>query len=116
MERPRERLVRIVTYDDVVALLREGVAQAGSRRAYAWGMGLHEGDLGQVLRERKLPSERMCHLVGIERHLVQMGEPMSPVLDLDLKGASDLDEEIHALRQRLRERLALRSQEARDVR
>lgn len=99
------RLVRLVTYDDVVARLREGVAQAGSQRAYAWATCLHEGDLGQALRGRRLPSERMCALVGVERHLVLMGEPYSPVWPLDLSGASVLDSELHALRQRV-ERLS----------
>lgn len=101
MEAASERLVRLVTYDDVIARMREGVALAGSQRAYAWATGLHEGDLGQVLRDRKLPSERMCNLVGIERHLVVMGEPYSPVWELDLSGASVLDADLHALRQRI---------------
>lgn len=101
MEATGERLVRIVTYDDVIARLREGVAQAGSQRAYAWALGIHEGDLGQIIRDRKMPSDRICALVGIERHLVVMGEPMSPVWDLDLSGASVLDQDLHALRQRL---------------
>lgn len=101
MDAAGERLVRLVTYDDVVALMREGVARAGSQRAYAWATCLHEGDLGQVLRGRKVPSERMCGLVGVERHLVVMGEPYSPVWELDLSGASVLDADLHALRQRL---------------
>lgn len=105
MEVAGERLVRLVTYDDVVARLREGVALAGSQRAYAWATCLHEGDLGQALRGRRLPSERMCALVGVERHLVLMGEPYSPVWPLDLSGASVLDTELHALRQRV-ERLS----------
>ena len=104
MEAEGGRMVRLVTYDDVVARLREGVAQAGSQRAYAWATCLHEGDLGQALRGRRLPSERMCALVGIERHLVVMGEPYSPVWPLDLSGASVLDQELHALRERLARR------------
>ncbi|WP_177303065.1 hypothetical protein [Methylobacterium sp. 174MFSha1.1] len=46
----------------------------------------------------------MCNLVGIERHLVVMGEPYSPVWPLDLSGASVLDQELHALRERLARR------------
>lgn len=103
---------RIVGYDHVVSLLREGVAAAGSQRAYAWAFGIHEGDLGQVLRGRRLPSEKLCALVGVERQLVQTGEPISPVWELDLSGASVADEEIHALRTRLARLTASRRRRA----
>ncbi|MFC6790648.1 hypothetical protein ACFQE0_14130 [Methylobacterium komagatae] len=72
-------LVPVVSYDDIVALLRAGVAEAGSQRAYAQARAIHEGDLSQVLRERRLPTERMALWVGVERHLVRVGDPISPV-------------------------------------
>ncbi len=69
-------LVPVVSYDDIVALLRAGVAEAGSQRRFAQACGIHEGDLSQFLRLRRLPSERAMHLVGVERHLVLVGDPL----------------------------------------
>lgn len=72
-------LVPIVGYDEIVALMRAGVAQAGSQRAYANAFAIHEGDLSQVLRERRLPTERMALFVGVERQFVRVSAPMSPL-------------------------------------
>ncbi|GAN46089.1 hypothetical protein ABID82_001612 [Methylobacterium sp. PvP062] len=69
-------LVPVVSYEHIVALLRAGVAEAGSQRAFAQACGIHEGDLGQWLKLRRLPSERAMHFVGVERHLVLVGDPM----------------------------------------
>ena len=40
---------------------------------------IHEGDLSQVLRERRLPTERMALFVGVERQFVRVSAPMSPL-------------------------------------
>lgn len=69
-------LVPVVSYDQIRDLLRAGVAEAGSQRAFAQACGIHEGDLSQWLKLRRLPSERAMQFVGVERHLVLVGDPL----------------------------------------
>lgn len=102
----RGSLVPVVTPEDVVELMRAGVAEAGSNRAYARAFALHEGDLGQVLRGRRLPTERMAMFVGIERQLVRDGPSISPLWTLPSDAA--LEDRIQELAARIRE---LRAQE-----
>ena len=68
--------VPVVGYDQIVALLRAGVAEAGSQRRFAQACAVHEGDLSQWLRERRLPSEKVMRFIGVERHLVLVGDPL----------------------------------------
>lgn len=58
---------RLIEDGDVVFLLQAGVFAAGSQRAYAVANGFHEGNLSQVLRERRAPTAGMLRAVGVER-------------------------------------------------
>jgi hypothetical protein len=72
---PREFgvLACVVSEEDVVALLRVAVAEAGSMRAFARAHGVNEGDLGQTIRGRRAPTSSICRAVGVERRLVLTG-------------------------------------------
>lgn len=64
---------RVVTDVEVVDLLRDAVAQAGSQRAFVKAAGVNEGDLSSALRGRRPPSTALRRAVGVETRLVHVG-------------------------------------------
>ncbi len=68
--------VRTINNEEIVERLRARVAQAGSQRAFARAVGLHESDVSGVLRGRLAPTDAVCRVVGVETRRV-CAEPPS---------------------------------------
>ncbi len=65
--RPR---ARVVSTEEVVARIREGVRKAGSQVAFARLHGVHEGDLSNALRGHRPPTTSLMASVGARRAIV----------------------------------------------
>ena len=61
---------RVVSEVDVVAMLRAGVDEAGSLRAYARQRGVNANDLSSILSRRKAPGRSFLRAVGVRSALV----------------------------------------------
>lgn len=56
-----------LTLRDVIALLRQGVEESGSMRAYARKIGADPGNLNHVLRGEMLPGPSILSPLGLKR-------------------------------------------------
>ncbi|MEE8629670.1 MULTISPECIES: hypothetical protein [Methylobacterium] len=73
---PKERLeearprARVVSTEEVVARIRDGVRAAGSQVAYARRHGVSEADLSNALRGHRPPTSGLMASVGARRALI----------------------------------------------
>jgi DNA-binding transcriptional regulator YdaS (Cro superfamily) len=63
--------ITVVTRDDVVALLREAVAQAGGQRLWAESVGVSPSDVSSVLSGRRAAGRAILAALGITRETVR---------------------------------------------
>lgn len=66
-------MARVVNQQDVVEMLRQRVAEAGSQRAFAMAAGVNASDLGAALKGTKAPTRSLRAAVGVEDAMVQRG-------------------------------------------
>lgn len=63
--------VTVVTREDVVALLREAVAQAGGQRLWAESVGVSPSDVSSVLSGRRAAGRAILNALGVTRETVR---------------------------------------------
>lgn len=61
--------IRPMTYDQLLHLIRRGIAKAGSQKAYAGKLGVSTAYLNDVLHGRRDPGEAILRPLGLERHI-----------------------------------------------
>ncbi len=57
----------VISYDEVLAALRQAVTVAGSQRAAAAGMGVSQAYLADVIHGRRAAGGRVLDALGFER-------------------------------------------------
>ena len=63
--------VTVVSREDVVALLREAVDQAGGQRRWAEAVGVNANDVSSVLSGRRAAGRSILAALGVTRETVR---------------------------------------------
>ena len=66
--------MKYLTLDDVIDLIRDGVAMVGSQKDYADFAGVPQADISNTLHGHRRPSKRLLKYLGLQAVKVYQGE------------------------------------------